>query len=285
MLFRADESELPSQKLARGTRHAVAALRIAEDQSKIGSIEIKADGARFSGGEYADTRPAWSAGWRAPLPFAFSAYAQIASEMRPASLLESEGDGSRIIPSGDLRPEEMTHLEVGVDHDDQSGLASLHLAMFHDDRQDAIVIVPSSISSYRAINLGEASSITGIEFSFEKSWDLLKTGALRSGASWVWFRSKSGDGHNLLIPGVPADQGAVVFSQPLFRRQGRSVAARWTSRRRGLVYRDVANDVLVPPWWVHDAALDVKWRCDDEGIGSRPVDLDVGFAVTNGGSG
>lgn len=279
--FRADESKLPSQKLSRGTRHAMAAIRIAEEQSKLGSIEIKADAARFSGGEFAETRPAWSAGWQAPLPLDFRAYGQIASEMRPPSLLESEGDGAQIIPSSDILPEEMSHFEVGVDRGDESELASLHVAMFHDDRQNAIVIVPSSISSYRAINLGEASSVTGIEFSFERSWDLFLAGALRSSASWVWFRSKSGNGNNLLIPGVPADQGAISFSQPLFRRPWRSVIARWTSRRRGPVYRDIANDVLLPPWWVHDAALDVKWRCDGGSIISRKLDLDLGIAVTN----
>lgn len=281
ILFRGDESELPSQKLARGTRHAMAAIRIAEGPSQFGSIEVKVDAARYSGGEVGETRPAWSAGWQAPLRFDFRPYVQVASEMRPPSLLESEGDGARIIPSSDIQPEEINHFEVGVDHDDESAFASLHMSMFHDNRQDAIVIVPSSISSYRAINLGEASSITGIEFSGEKSWDLFDVGALRSGASWVWFRSKSGDGNNLLIPGVPADQGAISVSQPLYRRPWRSAVARWTSRRRGRVYRDVANDVLLPPWWVHDAALDVKWRCDRGSIISLPLDLEIGFMATN----
>ena len=281
ILFRTDESDVPSQHLSRGAGHAMAAFRVEEDQLKIGSIEIKADAARYFGGEVFATRPAWSVGWQAPLQVYFRPYFQMASEMRPPSLLESEGDGAQIIPASGVRPATTRHLEVGVDLDDQDSLATLHMAMFHDERQSAIVIVPSSISSYRAINLGEASSIAGVEFSGEKAWNLFGAGALRSGASWVWFRSKSGDGENLLIPGVPADQGAISLSQPLYRRPWRSIISRWTSRRRGLLYRDVANHVLLPPWWVHDAALDVKWRCEFDGFCSSPLDFDIGFSVTN----
>lgn len=270
-----------STTVLRSVRHAIAALRTRDQEFNVGSIEAKVDVATYGGSSAMSPRPAWSLGWRLPVLFSVRPYGQLAGEERPPSLLESDGDGALVMAAPGLRTEGVSHIEFGLDHEDDSGERAVHVAIFHDERKDAIVIVPSSISSYRAVNLSHTSSITGVEFSAEKSLDLLSSGALRASASWVWFRTQNTG--ELRIPGVPFDQGAVSVAQPIFRKPWRSVVARWTSRRRGSVYRDVANDIKLPPWWIHDAAIDIKWRCGQDTITicSRVLDFDLGIAVTN----
>ena len=270
-----------STTVLRSVRHAIAALRTRDQEFNVGSIEAKVDVATYGGSSAMSPRPAWSLGWRLPAFFSVRPYGQLATEERPPSLLESDGDGALVMAAPDLRAEGVSHIEFGLDHEDDTGGRAVHVAIFSDERKDAIVIVPSSISSYRAVNLSHASSVTGVEFSAEKSLDLLIPGALRASASWVWFRTQNTG--ELRIPGVPFDQGAISVAQPIFRKPWRSVVARWTSRRRGSVYRDVANDIKLPPWWIHDAAIDIKWRCGEDTmtICSRVLDFDLGIAVTN----
>lgn len=280
VLIRSDQSVISPQGLSRGVVHVISAIRTVAPESTLGLIEAKADVAKYSGGVSGQVQPSWSVGWKLPAMFSFESYVQLATEVRPPSLLESEGDGARIISSPSLAAEKTTHLELGLDQKSSEDDRAIHLALFRDDRRDAIVIVPSSISSYRAVNIPDTSSIIGVELAAEKSLEILNVGALRGSASWISFQSRTGQ-DNLLIPGVPSDQGAISISQPLFRRAWRPVVARWTSRRRGVVYRDVANNIRLPPWWIHDAAFDIRWRCEIEGLCSRPVNFDIGLAVNN----
>jgi hypothetical protein len=269
--------------------HAVGALRIGKNDGAAGIFEAKFDAAQLRGERSFDLRPAWSAGWRAGREWhdwVVQPYAQIAAAERAPSLLESEGDGGRVLAAGEITPEASRHGEAGIGYTEDSGARSLHAALFHDETLDAIVIVPSSLSSFRAVNLDGSSVTTGAEIAASQELRFVGPGATRLGASWVWMWTVSGaasPSRELRIPGVPADQGAISVAQPLWRRPWKSVVARVTSRRRGVVYRDVANDIQLPPWWIHDAAIDVKWRCE---AGSLPfctsnVDFDVGLSVNN----
>lgn len=274
--------------LTRRVDHAVGALRIGKNDGAAGTFEAKFDAARLRGERSFDLRPAWSAGWRAGREWhdwVVQPYAQIAAAERAPSLLESEGDGGRVLAAGEITSEASRHAEAGIGYADDSGARSLHAALFRDETLDAIVIVPSSLSSFRAVNLDGSSFTTGAEIAASQELRFVGPGATRLGVSWVWMRAISGasSSRELRIPGVPADQGAISLAQPVWRRPWKSVVARLTSRRRGVVYRDVSNDIQLPPWWIHDAAIDVKWRCD---AGSLPfctsnVDFDVGLSVNN----
>ena len=269
-----------SRGLSRRVDHAVVSARAGDAESLSGSAEVRMEAKTTDGSMW---MPGRSLMWKAGRAAIIRPWAQVADSKRAPSLLESEGDGARVIASPEVVPETARHAEAGASYEVEDGSTALHVSAFRDDTADQIVIVPSSISSFRAINIAGNSSVTGVDLAAEQEIRVLPAGATRFGASWVWMRSRSARGESLALPGVPADQGAFTVAQPLWRRPWRSVVARLTSRRRGIVYRDVANDIRLPPWWIHDAAIDARWRCDEGGSWwcPRKVDLEFGLAVNN----
>lgn len=276
----------------RDSGRGVFALQSAEGVFLPGVVEAKVDAgvARDSSsqGERSGSSTAKPSGfsfaWGASPVSVIRPYMQIAREIRPPGLMETFGDGARIHPANDLKAERIDHVEVGFDLAAIDESLESHVAAFGDRREHAIVIVPSSISSYRAVNLDDPSLVAGVETDVAWSFALLPPGESRLGVSWVFFYSDSGAGSNsggerLAVPGVPRDEGAISLMQPLWRRPWRAVAGRWTARRRGQVYRDVANDIVLPPWWTHDAALDFRWQ-QNSGI-AKDIRLVGGLAITN----
>jgi len=273
-------TDTSSRGLSRRMDHAVVAARAGDAESVGGVLEARLESKANDASRWT---PGRSLTWKAGRPAIIRPWAQIAESHRSPSLLESQGDGARVLASPDVVPEAARHVEAGASYDTEDGSRALQASIFRDDTSDQIVIVPSSISSFRAINIVGDSSVTGVDLAAEQEVRFLPAGATRLGASWVLMRSRSARGDSLALPGVPADQGAISVAQPLWRRPWRSVVARLTSRRRGVVYRDVANDIRLPPWWIHDAAIDARWRCDGDGSWwcPRKSDLEFGIAVNN----
>jgi hypothetical protein len=276
----------------RDSGRGVFAVQQADASILPGMVEAKVDGgvARDSssdgtGNGRSTAKPSGlSFMWGALPGSVMRPYMQVAREIRPAGLMETFGDGALIHRSYGLVAERIDHLEVGIDHVFLDDSLETHFAAFGDRREHAIVIVPASVSSYRAVNLSDPSLIAGVEVDLSWSFPLLSRGESRLGVSWVFFHSDSGggagtSGERLVVPGVPRDEGAISFLLPLWRRPWRGVAGRWTARRRGEVYRDVANDIALPPWWSHDAAVDFRWQ--QNSAFTAGIRLVGGIAVTN----
>jgi hypothetical protein len=281
-------AEVSQRKFGRDGLRGLFAARWKNLGYLPGNIEAKVEGGVLRdthGGVLSSdpvTRPAgWSLGWHHVYLQWIRPWLQHARESRPPGLMMTHGDGGRIHASAGLVPERIDHSEAGVDFGSDALGWNSHFAVFRDVRKDAIVIVPSSVSSYRARNLDQTSQTQGIECEIGGALPLAAAGATRASLSWVFFQSDSGAGgsERLAIPGVPADEGAIAIAQPLWRRPWRMVTGRWTSRRRGVVYRDVANDIESPAWWVHDAAVDFRWQPSHSSHGS--FNLVGGIAVTN----
>lgn len=275
----------------RSTDQFTAAARFVSDSDSDSALESKIDMVDISGDSNISLPIAWSIAGRFPgwnlgieVPWDVSTYVQVAREPRAPSLLETTGDGALIQAAEGIRPESTRHTEVGVDLNWLESGAMLRAAVFQDAREDAIAIVPSSLLHYRAVNLAEKSYLSGVEFQCESNINWREVGislpTTRISLASTWFETSAGSGR--AIPGVPSDQAAVGVVQPVWRRPWRSFLIRWTARRRGRVYRDVANDILLPAWWVHDFALDMKWRTTGNKGGSGGwIDVEAGIGVTN----
>lgn len=185
-----------------------------------------------------------------------SLYTQGASEQRPPSLLEEQGDGALIRPKPEIKPERIQHAEAGANA--AFGIARGNVALFQDDTRDKIIFVPSLGQSLRAENVAR-TRVRGAEAAVE-----VAAGDYHAslGAAHMTPEDITRANRPRQLPGIAA---TVVVAQAWTKVLDHATP-RWSARHQSETYRDLDNAIVVPAYWIHDASFDVAWKPWEAGL-------------------
>lgn len=194
----------------------------------------------------------------------WAVYLQAAGAQRLPSLLEEYGNGSSIQPNPSLKAENIEHREAGASLQGQDW--SLGTAVYQDRTQDKIVFIPILASSSKALNVRK-TVVRGIDLRGEYQWG---NSSFYAGVSRLYPYDTTRDAKKIL-PAIPEKVAVFEWRQSF----GERTTARWFSRYRSDVFRDLNNTVRIPGAWIHDLSADQKLSL------RKTNDLALGFSLRN----
>ena len=135
---------------------------------------------------------------------------------------------------------------------------SLRMAVFRDDTNDRIILLPSVAQTMRAQN-AISTQINGIEIAGDAT---AVATTLAAGYANLLPMDYSVPKRSRIIPGVATHVATASISQMIS-----VMTLRWATRYQSQIWRDSENTIAVPSYTVHDSTVDAKLSFVSVGFG------------------